>query len=86
MEMQQWRGSWDRAQSARDALCGALEALGVPQPVRDRLRPVVSSKGAAWVEPGLMAADVVEHIAEAIRTGLTSDERQRSQAAWESLS
>jgi hypothetical protein len=69
MEMQTWRGGWDRATDATEALRSALEGIGVRDGDAARIRPVVSGRGTPWVDVGMVPASLAEAIAEVIRTG-----------------
>lgn len=69
MEMQTWRGGWDRAAEATEALREALGVLGATEGATTRLRPIVSGKGTPWVDVGMVPASLAEAIAEAVRTG-----------------
>lgn len=69
MEMHEWRGGWDRAQEATEALKVALEGLGVPEGQTVRLRPTVSGRGTPWVDVGMVPAHVAVRIAEAVVAG-----------------
>lgn len=67
MDMQTRRDGRARADDATDALRQALEALGVPERVRDHVRPVVLHTGTPYVHVGMVRADHIEQIAEALR-------------------
>lgn len=67
MDMQTWRDSRSRADSATDALREALAALGIPEHVQRYLRPVVTHHARPFVHMGLLRAEYVEQIAEALR-------------------
>ncbi|MBD0744838.1 hypothetical protein [Streptomyces sp. CBMA152] len=69
MEMSQWKGGWDRAAEATDALEDALGAIGAPDNARARLRPVVSGRGTPWVDVGAIPAGLAEKVAEVLRAG-----------------
>ncbi|MBT2403549.1 MULTISPECIES: hypothetical protein [unclassified Streptomyces] len=67
MDMQTWRDSHSRATDAREAFVAALEALGVPESAWNAVRPVVTYTGTPYVHLGMIRADVVEQVAEALR-------------------
>ncbi|MGW7364809.1 hypothetical protein ACWGI8_15600 [Streptomyces sp. NPDC054841] len=67
MDMQTWRDSRTRADDATKALREALEALGVPENVREHLRPMVTHSGTPYVHVGMVRADHIERVAEALR-------------------
>lgn len=67
MDMRTWRDSHSRAVDATTALREGLAALGVPEPVQQRLRPLVTHSGTALVHVGTIRAEDVELIAEALR-------------------
>lgn len=69
MEMQAWRGGWDRATAATGALQEALQVAGATDGQAARLRPLVSGKGTPWVDVGMIPASLAERVAEAIRVG-----------------
>lgn len=66
MEMQTWRAH-ARATDAREALVAALAALEAPESAWCAVRPVVTHKGTPYVHLGMIPADVVERMAEALR-------------------
>lgn len=68
MDMQTWRDARTTAVEAAEALRSALAALGLPESVWGSIRPTVTHKGAAYVHVGMVRAEVVEQIAEAVRT------------------
>lgn len=69
MEMSQWKGGWDRAAEATDALKDALGAIGAPDNARARLRPVVTGRGTPWVDVGAIPAGLAQAVAEVLRAG-----------------
>lgn len=70
MDMQTWRNSQSRAVDATTALREALAALGVPERVQQHLRPMVTHSGAPFVHVGMVRAEHVEQIAEALRAAV----------------
>lgn len=72
MEMQVWRDGHARATDAAESLRAALVALGVPETAWSGMRPTVTYNGLAYVHLGMLPADVVEQIAEAMRVTETS--------------
>lgn len=69
MEMQTWRGGWDRATDAAEALKGALQGMGATDVQAARLQPMVSGRGTPWVDVGMIPASLAQHVAEVIRAG-----------------
>lgn len=67
MDMQTWRDSHTRATEAQESLVAALAALGVAESVWRAVRPVVTHTGTPYVHMGMIPADVVEQVAEALR-------------------
>jgi hypothetical protein len=67
MDMQAWRDGHDRAADAMEALRAALAALGVSESAWSGLRPTVTHTGRPYVHLGMLPADVVERIADALR-------------------
>jgi predicted PhzF superfamily epimerase YddE/YHI9 len=67
MDMQKWRDSRTQAENATTVLRDALAALGLPERVQQHLRPMVTHSGAPFVHVGILSADHVELIAEALR-------------------
>lgn len=67
MDMQMWRDARSRAVDATTALREALADLGVSWRVQRRLRPVVTHSGVPFVHVGMVRAEYVEQIAEALR-------------------
>lgn len=67
MEMQTWRDSRATAAEAAESIRAALTALGVPESAWSSVRPVVTHSGGAYVHLGMIRADAVERIAEALR-------------------
>ncbi|WP_330330777.1 hypothetical protein OHS33_14275 [Streptomyces sp. NBC_00536] len=65
--MQTWRDSHARADDAREALVAALAALGIPESAWSAVRPEVTHTGTPYVHLGLIRADVIEQVAEALR-------------------
>ncbi|WP_329103701.1 hypothetical protein [Streptomyces sp. NBC_01439] len=72
MDMQTWRDGHTRATDAAESLRAALAALGVPETAWSGMRPTVTYNGLAYVHLGMLPADVVEQIAEAMRATRTS--------------
>ncbi|SER05133.1 hypothetical protein SAMN04487983_1010215 [Streptomyces sp. yr375] len=72
MEMRTWRESRRRADDAATALREALAGLDLPESQSRRsllrhLRPVVTHTGTPFVHVGMVRAEHVERIAEALR-------------------
>ncbi|WP_327285520.1 MULTISPECIES: hypothetical protein [unclassified Streptomyces] len=67
MDMQTWRDAHTRATDAREALAAALAALDVPETTWNTVRPAVTHNGTPYVHLGMIRADVVEQMAEALR-------------------
>ncbi|GAA3827742.1 hypothetical protein FNH04_18895 [Streptomyces phyllanthi] len=67
MDMRTWRESRGRADNATKALREALAALGLPERVQQHLRSVVTHSGTPLVHVGMLKAEYVEQIAEALR-------------------
>ncbi|GLF94995.1 hypothetical protein [Streptomyces yaizuensis] len=67
MEMQTWRESRARAESAARSLRRALAVAGFGEDVWRPIGPKVSRFGDARVEIGCLPADVVERMAAALR-------------------
>ncbi|MER5771472.1 hypothetical protein [Streptomyces sp. NPDC001985] len=67
MEMQLWRDSRDRAETATRALQDALDAAGVPERVWRSIRSVVTRHGRPFVDIGPLPPEVAERLAEALR-------------------
>ncbi|MGW5396725.1 hypothetical protein [Streptomyces sp. NPDC003952] len=72
MEMQVWRDGHARATDALESLRAALGALGIPEDMWTGMRPTVTFNGLPYVHLGMLPADVVEQIAEALRLTKTS--------------
>lgn len=68
MGMQQWRDGRKEAENATEALSGALVALGIEAERVSHLRPVVAYSGRPYVHMGAMPANLVERMAEALRS------------------
>lgn len=67
MEMRTWRQSRTTATEAAESLRAAFAALGIPESAWSSVRPVVTNTGGAYVHLGMIRADAVEQIAEALR-------------------
>ena len=67
MDMQTWRDSRSQADNATNALREALAALGIPERVQRPLRPMVTPSGKPLVPLGMIHAEHIEQIAEALR-------------------
>lgn len=72
MDIQTWRDSRTRAIDATEAIRAALSALGLPGSVWRCVRPAVTHAGRPYVHLGMLPADVVEQMAEAVRAMKTS--------------
>lgn len=70
MDMQVWRDGHQKADEATAAMQEALAILGLPDSAWSRMRGQVTNSGRAYVHLGMLHADQVEQIAEAIRAGL----------------
>ncbi|MEU6758985.1 hypothetical protein [Streptomyces sp. NPDC046685] len=70
--MQTWRDSRTKATDAAESLRAALAALGIPEAAWSGIRPTVTYNGLAYVHLGMLPADVVEQMAEAMRVTGTS--------------
>ncbi|GGZ75544.1 hypothetical protein [Streptomyces bluensis] len=81
MDMQTWRNSRSRADDATNALREALAALGIPERVQQRLRPTVTHRGTPLVYLGMIHAEHIEQIAEALR--IAAEVRSLTAAAQE---
>jgi len=66
MDMQTWRDSRSRAENATQALREALVAIGLPQCVQEHPRPMVTHSGMPFVHVGMLKAEYVEQIADAL--------------------
>lgn len=69
-----------RADGAVAALRDALGVLGVPEGAWSGVRSMVDSEGLAYVEVGVLPAEVVERLAEVVRGAdrrPAREERQR---------
>lgn len=71
MEMQTYRDGRKAADDAAEAIRAALAGLGLPEGVWDSVRPMVTHSGKPYVHLGMMRADVVAKIAEAIQASGT---------------
>ncbi|MCX5198856.1 hypothetical protein OOK31_34075 [Streptomyces sp. NBC_00249] len=72
MDMQTWRDRRTRAADAAEAIRAALAVLGVPEGAWTGIRPTVTHNGHAYVHLGMLPADVVEQMAEAMRVSKAS--------------
>ncbi|GCB49102.1 hypothetical protein [Streptomyces sp. NL15-2K] len=81
MDMQTWRDSRSRADSATNALREALAALDLPERVQRHLRPMVTHQGAPFVHVGMLSAEHAEQIVEALR--IASEARSLAAASRE---
>ncbi|MFE7575501.1 hypothetical protein ACFU5Z_12240 [Streptomyces sp. NPDC057521] len=68
MDMQTYRDGRQAADDAANALRAALAGLGLPERVWVDVRPMVTNSGKPYVHLGMMRADAVAAIAEAIGT------------------
>ncbi|MFE2261580.1 hypothetical protein [Streptomyces griseosporeus] len=66
LDMQAYRAARAKATDAAEAIRAALAALDVPESVWSTVRPMVSHQGRPYVHLGMMRADVVAKIAEAM--------------------
>lgn len=67
MDMQTYRDGRKAADNASKALREALRMLGLPPTAYDHVRPTVTHKGTAYVHIGMLRAEYIEQIAEALR-------------------
>ncbi|MFD7554676.1 hypothetical protein ACFV9E_09100 [Streptomyces sp. NPDC059835] len=65
--MQTWRDGRTRAVEASEAVREALAALGLPESAWSGVRPIVAHTGTPYVHLGMIRADQVQLIAEALR-------------------
>ncbi|MFD5511187.1 hypothetical protein ACFWIB_25910 [Streptomyces sp. NPDC127051] len=72
MDMQTWRDGHTRATDTLESFRAALAALGVAEATWTGMRPTVTYKGLPCVHLGMLPADVVERMAEAMRVTETS--------------
>ncbi|MFI5981780.1 hypothetical protein ACIBEA_12970 [Streptomyces sp. NPDC051555] len=70
--MQTWRDAWGRADDAAESIRATLAALDIPEAAWSGIRPTVTYNGFPYVHLGMLPADVVEQIAEAMRVTETS--------------
>ncbi|MFE3520482.1 hypothetical protein ACFXOD_02615 [Streptomyces sp. NPDC059161] len=70
--MQTWRDGHARATDALESIRAALAALGVPEATWAGMRPTVTYNGLPYVHLGMLPAEVVEQMAEAMRVTETS--------------
>ncbi|MGW4034348.1 hypothetical protein ACWEFL_34495 [Streptomyces sp. NPDC004838] len=67
MDMQVWRDARARAEAAAEAIRNALAGLELPERDWGSIRPVVSVSGRSYVHVGVVRADAVERVADALR-------------------
>ncbi|MGW5676273.1 hypothetical protein ACWEV4_14550 [Streptomyces sp. NPDC003860] len=67
MTTEEWRACWKRADHAAERLREVMDALGVPEGKRGPVRPLVTNKGTAFVDIGMLRDDVVLKLVEAVR-------------------
>lgn len=65
--MQTWRDGHTRATDAAESFQAALAALGILEAAWSGMRPTATYNGLPYVHLGMLPADVVEQIAEAMR-------------------
>ncbi|MGW4029116.1 hypothetical protein ACWEFL_07310 [Streptomyces sp. NPDC004838] len=70
MEMQTWRDATARAADAAEAIRSVMAALGVPERDWRLIRPMVSRSGKSYVHLGVLRAEAVEQLAEALRAAV----------------
>ncbi|MFB6618346.1 hypothetical protein ACFCV9_29710 [Streptomyces sp. NPDC056367] len=70
--MQTWRDGHGRATDAAEAIRTALASLGVAEAAWSNVRPLVTQTGRPYVDLGTVRADVVEQLAESLRTAATA--------------
>ncbi|WP_327306084.1 hypothetical protein OG730_23485 [Streptomyces sp. NBC_01298] len=80
MEMQVWRDCHQKADDATAAMQEALAGLGLPDSAWSGIQGRVTNSGRAYVHMGMLRAEHVERIAEAIRSGLGPDHVSRPPA------
>jgi hypothetical protein len=78
MDMQSWRDGRRAADDATKALRDALALLGLPEITYRSLRPMVTHSGKPYVHLGMIRADQVERMAEAIRAGAAQIDRSKA--------
>ncbi|WP_329380575.1 hypothetical protein OG625_15200 [Streptomyces sp. NBC_01351] len=66
--METWRDGRSRATDATEAIRAALAALGVAEAAWSGVRPLVTQTGRPYVDLGTLRAEVVEQLAEALRS------------------
>lgn len=69
MDMRNWRDARSRADDATRVFREALAGLGLPESLQRQLRPVITHTGTPFVHMGMVRAEYVERIAEALRSG-----------------
>ncbi|MFE2558888.1 hypothetical protein ACFXGT_23260 [Streptomyces sp. NPDC059352] len=67
MDMQTYRDGRKAANDAAEAIRAALVELGLPEGVWGSVRPMVTHSGKPYVHLGMVRADAVKRIAEAIQ-------------------
>ncbi|MER5212990.1 hypothetical protein ABT063_21040 [Streptomyces sp. NPDC002838] len=68
MDVQTYRDGRKQATEAAEAIREALASLGLPERVWGGVRPMVTHSGTPYVHLGMVRADAVERMAEAMRT------------------
>ncbi|WP_247614028.1 hypothetical protein [Streptomyces tagetis] len=71
--MQTYRDGRKEATDAAEAIRAALAALGLPERVWGSVRPMVTHSGKPYVHLGMVRAEAAARIAEAIRSGRSSE-------------
>ncbi|MFE5537908.1 hypothetical protein [Streptomyces sp. NPDC056492] len=67
MDMQTWHSGREQAVNAAEAIRAALATLGVPESTWSGIRPTVTHNGHPYMHVGMLPAQAVEQIAEALR-------------------
>ncbi|WP_432022287.1 hypothetical protein [Streptomyces parvus] len=67
MEMQAYRDGRKAADEAAEAIRAALVGLGLPEGFWGSVRPMVTRSGKPYVHLGVVRADAVKKIADAIK-------------------
>ncbi|MGW0393137.1 hypothetical protein ACWDYJ_20015 [Streptomyces sp. NPDC003042] len=81
MDMQTWRDGRTRAADAAEAIRTALAALGVAESAWSGIRPTVTHTGRPYVHLGMIRADVVEQVAEALRASVRNPTVEREETS-----
>ncbi|MFD8938275.1 hypothetical protein ACFV0R_24010 [Streptomyces sp. NPDC059578] len=66
MDVQTWKDARTRATDVTEEMRAALSALGLPESAWSGMRPTVTYAGRPYVHLGMLPADVVEQMAQAM--------------------